>query len=214
MGFRLKSSIVALGLTFVAMNTGCVSLTTYQSAQTIPNNGSQFGIAASTTTISGTGLDKLGIDAAGSLPSFDIWYRKAFTDKLEVGGKFFPIGGMVDAKYQVVDQPKLDVAVDLGIAHTSFESGNYKSSITDLYPQVLVTYTVNDWLSATLTPKLVTRIASVDDAGSTSSDTSFIPGATVSLGIGKPGGFQFIPEFGYFVSGDASFMSLGAGVAF
>lgn len=84
---------------------GCVSLSTYNSPQTMPKDEFHLGIGGGGTLINET--------VAGPVP--EVYGRVGVGERMDIGGKFTgPIGGITaDLKYQLLEGG-IDVAAGLG----------------------------------------------------------------------------------------------------
>jgi hypothetical protein len=105
------------------------------------------------------------------------------------------------------------MAFDLGVGYTGVEIGDEDLTYLDFYPALLMTYNFSDAFSATLVPKVIVRRISSD----VGDDTETIPGATLTLSIGKR--TRIMPEVGYYKGEDRlgqeiEFMHWGIGIQF
>lgn len=111
---------------------GCASYTTLQTARTLAPGKVQFG--AGTAIIPSEG----GI---GVLPEFG--GRLGVVHRFDIGAKYvLPSLVFADAKVQVLDarnEVPIDLALDMGASHSSFESddGDGSISCSGLYPAIL-----------------------------------------------------------------------------
>ena len=210
-----KCKVCMLFAVFTVLS-GCASFSSYQTAQSLGEGKSQFAIGLTVTDQSVDGPEADYEEAAYFTP--ELIFRTGVTDGFDVGAKLYvayPIVGVViNGKYQFLDGPGLDMAVDFGVGYSGVELNNNDITYVDFYPALLMTYNFSDTFSATLAPKVVIRRAKVAGAGT---DTESFPGATLTLSLGKK--VKVMPEVGYYkgkdrLDADVEVVHFGIGFGF
>lgn len=195
--------MIKTGLLFVVLVVliaGCASLTTYQKAQVLKEDESQFGIALTSTDASLVDDEEDPFFESITYIVPEVYYRTSVSSKVDFGAKIFPLSAVIDGKYQFVDGEKFDMAADLGISYSKYSFDDKETTIFDIYPIILMTCNLSKKVDLTLAPKVITRFLSSDD----SRETLTMPGATLSLAIGP-----IMPEIGYFTSETVNFFTFG-----
>ncbi len=187
-----------LFLVLVVLVAGCASLTTYQKAQVLKENESQFGIALTSTDASLVEEDPFFESVTYIVP--EVFYRASVSSKVDFGAKIFPLSAVIDGKFQFIEGEKFDMAADLGLSYSKYSFDDKETTIFDIYPTILMTFNLSKKVDLTLAPKVITRFLSSDD----SKETVTMPGATLSLAIGP-----IMPEIGYFTSETVNFFTFG-----
>lgn len=202
---NLSRRIASIGAVFTtSLLSGCLSLSSYQTAEALPEGKSQFGVGLTVTTIKPdpASVDVIYEDISYFTP--EIMYRAGVGGNFDMGAKLWftypAIGIVVDGKYQFVDGDKFDMAVDLGVGYSGVETGSADTRISfvDVVPALLMTYHFSDKASLTLTPKFLYRKPS----GAVASDAEHYTGATLMLALGRK--IRVMPEVGYFKGEDAT----------
>ncbi len=210
----MKTFFLFLGI--AALVSGCISMSTMQTART--NDKGQFtgfigGGAVNSDLVLGE-LDTISISA----PFLEVGGRYGINDKLDVGLKLAIIGTAVaDAKYQFLGtkESKFAGSIGLGLGYLSIESGDSKSKIFDVITPAYFSYHPTDWLSLYTSPRYVLRINSFTTATEkTGSSTSNWYGATGGLRIGRK--VAFLGEYSYFKNNEINtpFSQITAGFTF
>ena len=197
----MKNKTILILLVLVILCGGCASLSTYQKAQVLEENATQFGFALTSTDLS-------LIDEDEDDPFFEsfnlilpeLFYRVSVNSKMDFGAKVFPLSVVLDGKYQFIDGEKFDMAADLGIGYNKFAIDDKDTGILDIYPTVLMTFNLSEKVGVTLAPKLITRFLSSGG----SKETITIPGGTMALSLGP-----LMPEIGYYTSKNANYFTFG-----
>ncbi len=211
--FNFKGMFLILAVIFTA---GCASLSTYQVAQTLAPGESTVGFSASQMAINvDLGVDSAGFSEAEKYTVPEVSYRVGIEDNVDVGLKVYPIAGVVDIKYQFLNKPKFDVAVDFGVGYTSFNNSfggpARKITLVDLYPTLLLSYNIAPNISVTAAPKVIVRTVS---GGAASTGTVMIRGGTLTFAFGAQAkGFRVMPEVGFYTLEGLTFTNLGVGLS-
>lgn len=110
---------------------GCVSVSTYQTAETVATGKVAFGFSANYGGFSGEGEYYI-------MPFPELYGRYGVTDFIDMGVKYTPpFSTIMDLKFQLLDQDRgapLFMALDLGGSIYSVES----SFVSFLYPALLL----------------------------------------------------------------------------
>jgi len=171
-----KAILIPL-LTILA--SGCASLSTYQTAKTLEPGKKTIGFALSLSAINvDLGEEAAGFDETITYPVPEIFFRVGIKENLDVGVKFYPFAGLVDIKYQFINQPTFDLAFDLGVSYTKLSGIDSEIKLIDFYPTALLTYNVTPSGNATLAPKIIIRRVS---GGNEAPEIFTMPGGTLAL---------------------------------
>lgn len=166
---------------------GCASYTTLQSPRTLAPGKVQLG--AGTAIISSSG-------GVGVLPEFG--GRVGLANHVDIGAKYvMPRLLFADAKVQLLDTRKdapLDLALDLGASHASFDSDDEDGSVScnGLYPALLIGK--DNWYAGAKATILFfdgsIKLWGEDESFSASgyASTDFVVGLVLGRGL------QFLPE--------------------
>jgi hypothetical protein len=198
----IKTGFLAL-VVFVLV-AGCASLSTYQKAQVLKEDESQFGIALTSTDahlVNNEEEDPFFESVTYIVP--EVYYRTSLGNKVDFGAKLFPLSAVIDGKYQFVEGEGFDMAADLGISYSKYSFDDKETTIFDIYPTILMTFNLSKKVDLTLAPKVITRFLSSDE----SRETVTMPGATLSLAIGP-----VMPEIGYYTSETVNFFTFGVAI--
>lgn len=191
-------------MVLVILCTGCVSLSTFQTARVLQENESQFGAAASINS-NYTLLIEEDSEFINTRPlldfngTFEAFYRTSINNNLDIGMKAYFVGVIIDGKYQLHDGERFAIAADLGIGYNRLSGGD---SILDFYPTLLMTFDLSKNVDLTFAPKIIiARFIS----GPTESST--LLGGTMMLRFGP-----IMPEIGYYVSEGDNIVKFGVGL--
>ena len=185
--------------------SGCVSMSTLQTARVLEENEKEFGFAAYTMTDytllieTEEDEDELTSITGGTIEAFT---RTSIGKNFDMGVKAYFIGAIVDGKYQFYDGDRFAMALDLGIGYNRLTASDEKITILDLYPTLLMTYDISKNINVTFAPKMIARFIS----GPT--ETSTLTGGTMMLKFGR-----IMPEIGYYVNDTDNITTFGVGIA-
>lgn len=185
-------------------SVGCTSLSTFQTAQVLEENKTTFGAAVSAFPhydFEGDDEDGVGVDEAVLGGTIEGFYRTSISSTFDVGLKAYLIGGIVDAKYQFLDQETVDMAFDLGIGYQQISTDEESYRYIDFYPTLLVTFHLAEKFSLTFAPKVIARHVTGH------AKRSNLAGGTMMLKIGP-----FMPEIGYYNIDGTRITSFGVGI--
>lgn len=212
--FNLKRTCFILWISLITLfETGCVSMSTFQTARTTPKDDFGFGFGAGTVN---SDLD-LGTDTVHiSFPFIEAYGRYGITDKLDLGLKLTFIGTIAsDIKYQFLgDQNSVFAgSVGAGVGYMSIFSGNTKSKVFDLMLPVYFSVHPAKIIGIYFNPKYIYRINNYTvDSEKGNSNSSW---------YGITGGFRFgkktalFVEYSFFKNSDISkpFNQITCGIA-
>jgi hypothetical protein len=108
-----RSALIALSAFALA---GCPSISTMGTARTIPEGTYQYSVAGGYAVMSDTVVDDEGNPDSVSAPSLELGIRYGISDRIEVGGKIFPVGAELGMKAQVLRSASTDRGLDLAVA--------------------------------------------------------------------------------------------------
>ncbi len=109
----LRSALFALSALALA---GCPSISTMGTARTVPEGTYQYSVAGGYAVMSETVVDDEGNPDSVSAPSFELGIRYGLSDRIEVGGKIFPVGAELGAKAQVLRSASTERGLDVAVA--------------------------------------------------------------------------------------------------
>ncbi|RME64014.1 MAG: hypothetical protein D6778_08700 [Nitrospirae bacterium] len=202
-----------LGLFYLVLLTvGCASFSNFQTAETLEPGKTSFGAGVTATTVSPEPQVEDVYYESITYITPEMSFRYGAAEHFDIGARLYtslPIGLIVDGKFQFLDTKSFDAAAGLGVSYSGIEINDNSIRFLDLYPALLFTYHLSEGLSTTLAPRVIVRNISSDTAGD---ETQTIPGATLTLAIGKR--VQFMPEVGYYQSSDVKFINYGVGINF
>jgi hypothetical protein len=176
----------------LALVSACPSFTTMGTARTIEKGKGQFYVAAGGISLTSFSTDSSGNPESIGLPSFELGGRYGVKDGVEVGGKIFPIGAELNAKFAVV-RPEtpggINVSVGPAVSAYPFTSGDNSFILAWLHLPVLFGFNVGG-SELVLAPRVSDLIVA---SGGDSINTVFAGG---SLGFAwkVSDGFRILPE--------------------
>lgn len=188
-------AVAAAAAAFAA--TGCVSINTLQSANTLGAGKSEFAVEP---CYEGIGY-KDGFDNAQSLgvPRFDIAYRYGISDTVDIGGRFGSSGIEVMGKFQLTPPGERDLIMSLAPSIGGFAAvgGDGSAGIVNIsVPLLLGLGTTENGSQFVLGPKLVdVLVFASDSGGSSGTGNRLLIGTTIGY-VAKMGTFKLVPEFG------------------
>lgn len=181
-------------LSALALLTGCPSFTTMGTARTMPKGKAQVYFATGVTMLRDFQLDSAASEPDSfSLPSFEAGARYAVTDRIEVGGKLFPLGTELNAKFGLVRSPSPDEGVSVALAPAvsvySFEAGESATYLW-LHAPLLVGLALPGGSELTLGPRASGMLVR---SGGDRLDALFL-GGSLGLAWKVADGFRILPE--------------------
>jgi hypothetical protein len=207
---------IGIGLISAAM-TGCVNMSSHQTAEVLKPNESR--------TLIGGGYFmseeiNAGLDEASSgevkdikFPYLEMSYRRGIIEKLDVGAKLTIIGTIAgDAKYQLFNNEKFAAAAGAGLGYLSMSSGEgeskIESKIIDLMVPFYTSYRMAENFALYLTPQYVYRNISSSDGDK---DGTSLIGSTLGMMIGKTAGMTLEATMMKAVGSDFDMIQAGLG---
>jgi hypothetical protein len=137
-----KIVLFAIGAVFSAVNVGCISMSSLQTAEVLPvgegtiEAGAGFYTspsinkaiedaskesASTSTTQTGTEEESKGI----SIPYFEFGYRRGLAEGFEMGIRYTLPGALtLDGKYSLLNREDIDVAIGLGVGYQTYETSS------------------------------------------------------------------------------------------
>lgn len=176
----------------LALFAGCPSFTTMGTARTIEKGKGQFYVAVGGISLQSFETNTAGETKSIGLPSFELGGRYGVADGVEVGGKVFPVGAELNAKFALI-RPETPAGLNLSVAPAAsiypFTNGDNTVMLAWLHLPVL--FGVNFGGSElVITPRLSDLILS---DGSNSINTVFA-GGSVGMAFKVSDGFRILPE--------------------
>lgn len=95
---------------------GCPSISTMGTARTIPEGTYQYYVAPGVSSLGDFSVGDEGAPVSDRLPGLEMGARYGVSDRVEVGGKIFPVGYEVSSKIQVLRSRSADRGLDLAVA--------------------------------------------------------------------------------------------------
>jgi len=175
-----------------ALVAGCPSFTTMGTARTIEQGKGQFYVAVGGISLTNFSTDSSGNAESIGLPSFELGGRYGVRDGVEVGGKIFPIGAELNAKFALVrpQEPSgLHVAIAPAISAYPFTAGDNTVVLAWLHLPVLLGLEVGG-SELTISPRLSDLLIS---NGPDSVNTLFA-GGSIGFAWKVSDGFRILPE--------------------
>ena len=185
-----------LAILGAALLGGCASFSTMSTARTMPRDQTQVWVApefVGMTFDAGDPPDRQSI----SVPQFELGFRRAITDDVELGGKLWLLGAAIEGKFQLLRAPTQDGGIDVAFAPAvgwlGFNSGDAQFNVVTLYLNLPVGLNAPGGSQLVLTPKAIyQRYMSSGDGGGGSADLLFVGG---SVGYAwKLGTMYVLPE--------------------
>ena len=199
----LLSGIALVGL----LLSGCPSLSTLQTASTVPAGETRFAV----------GIEGFGIaveDASITLPQVEFGVRYGVSDSIDLGGKVYLGGAEAGMKFQYLDGG-MDGAIAPAISFMSIStgSGDTSSSLSVLYFHLpfLFGAHMGDMLTLGFGPKFLGILAFGEATSGSDTEsaagTGMMGGGYLQLAMQLGDAFWLAPEFNAYVpmTGDGSF---------
>lgn len=186
-----------LGL-IVLFQTACVSMSSLQTAETLPKGKTQStfggGYYSSDETTS-------GISSSTKLPYLEYSYREGFAKDFDAGLKLTIIGSAaLDGKYRLYDGDKFDFAIGGAVGYMSLKTGSgtteSQNTIIDLMVPLYASYRIDESWALYLTPRYILRMNS---RSGTTSGTSASNGTSTASLLGGAGGVKIGNKWGAYL---------------
>lgn len=184
---RLLYVLPALG--FLA---GCPSFTTMGTARTIEKGKGQFYVAVGGISLESFETNSTGQAKSVGLPSFELGGRYGVAEGVEVGGKIFPVGAELNAKFALV-RPAEPQGLNLSVAPAAslypFSNGDNRVLLAWLHLPVLCGLNFGG-SELVVAPRVSDLILS---DGTSSINTVFV-GGSLGVAFKVSDGFRILPE--------------------
>jgi hypothetical protein len=179
----------------VMLLAGCPSFTTMGTARTIEKGKGQFYVA-----LGGISLQDFEQDAAGEansigLPTFEFGGRWGVADGVEVGGKVFPIGAELNAKFALI-RPETPAGLNLAVGPAAsvyaFPSDEDTFTLVWLHLPLLVGLNMGG-SELVIAP----RISDLMVSGGGDSINTVFAGGSLGFAWKVSDGFRILPEIAF-----------------
>lgn len=180
-------------LTLGALTTGCVNMSTLQTAKALDPGKQRILVGGgyyASPDVNQDASEATGSDVSLALPYMEVGYRRGLVKNFELGAKATIPGTVgLDGKYQLVNAGKFAVAAGLGTSYLKIESGEGENKastmLVDTIVPAYISYDIAAPFSVYASPKYVLRYASSTDSMDTTSGLQHLVGATVGTRLGK-----------------------------
>ena len=196
----LKKNYFYWCLFFLVFITGCATISTFQTAKTLPANEIAMGVGMDLTSLEHT---VAGVTQnTDVVKSYEAWIKMGLGKKFDAGFKFFPVGRLFDVKYQFLSGKNggLDAAVDLAYSAASIESSDIINDYTDIYSNFIFSSDFTKLLTLYVAPKHILRTVRLtnDLTDKSSKKTKSLLGSGVGLAFNLDGEkTQLMLEYNY-----------------
>ena len=184
--------------------TGCPSFTTMGTAKTLPKGKSQMYVATGAISLADFQQDSAtGSYDSFTMPSFEVGGRFGVSERVEVGGKVWPLGAELNAKLGLARADEgggLSLALAPAGSLYAFSSGDAKGTYVWLHLPVLVGLDLPGGSELTIGPRISDMIVS------SGGDTLNVVWLGGSLGFAwkVSDGFRILPELTFAYPASAS----------
>ncbi len=214
---KLYTSFIA-ALTTLTLGA-CANMSALQTAETLEPGKGEFSVGAGYVNHKAI----LDGDSEATAPYMEFQYRRGIIEKLDAGAKITLVGTAgVDAKYQIVESPTLDVAIGTSLAYLTVSSGastsdgeirsssSSSSTIIDWTIPVYISSQVSDGLTLYTSPKYMLRagagdtlnVLGITGGAKWGQNSGIMLETTYGKALGNP--FQTLQfNAAFFVKGDA-----------
>lgn len=186
---KMKHLVVLTSLVLASLATGCASMASFQTADTVGAGEVRQGVGVTYNNYTYTYEDSEGEEQSEdiSVPALHGWYRYGLTDELELHTMvWIPLGATAGMKYQLLGGRgmkglSLSLGADAGYLKISSGEGEdeVSTTIVDTHVPVYVGYRLSKSLAGYLTPRYLLR-ASVGEA----TNISHLTGAALGVALG------------------------------
>jgi hypothetical protein len=188
-GRPLRILVLALAASGLA---GCPSISTMGTARTIPEGTYQYYAGLGYGVLQDFAVNDEGKPESVRVPSLELGARYGVSDRLEVGGKIFPVGAEVGAKYQVMRSASLERGFDLAVAPALSVYPWSKGVVGWAHLAIPIGFNVGGGSQLVLAPR-VSELLITSKVG-----TGNVTWAGASMGfafkVGKSGSLRVMPE--------------------
>jgi hypothetical protein len=202
----MNKFLAGLGMLAIVVLTGCASMTTIHTAETLSPGSLNYYVAYVPSSAPLLDTNNDGKADKMDFNTVEVGARIGLTDHIDLGAKLYPVGMLIDGKYQFIKGKMFKAAGDLGAGYMTISSGESKTSIVDIVPEVPLTIRPISWFAFTLAPKSLIRISSSsnDSTKVSSSSTEVLFGTTAGLKFTVKNLGSLIFEYGVFGGSYAS----------
>ena len=161
--------INVLLLVILAATSGCVSMSTLQTARTLEEGHTRQSFGGG--TYKSKSKDDTGLEIETNLPYVEYSYRMGLVKDVDLGLKVTLIGSYAaDAKYQFYSDEKFAASTGFGLGYMSYKitSGSTEKEVKyiDAMLPLYLSYDFAKSFSLYMSPKFIYRSASGDATGS------------------------------------------------
>jgi len=110
-----RTTKLALAAALVAL-AGCPSISTMGTARTVPSGEYEYYVAPGVVALSDFSVDDAGQPEGAKVPSLEMGARYGVSERIEIGGKLFPVGAEVNAKFQLLRSKTTERGLDLALS--------------------------------------------------------------------------------------------------
>lgn len=218
---RVSALLVVAKFTAVlslVLQIGCINMSTLQTAETLPKGKARVSIGGGYYTspaVNSALKENDVVENDINVPYLEGGIRYGVSENLDVGGKLTIIGTIsADAKYRLLDQEELDLAVGGGIGYFSLETGSGDQTSTfrafDFMIPFYASYRTAPWFAMYAAPKYVLRYMTSD----TSSGSMSLMGSSLGLMFGEDKGAAIEVSYLKDVSSPFNMLQVGGGFFF
>ncbi len=177
--------LLMIGLIANALTTGCVSMSTLQTARTLEEGQTQQTFGGGTYQ---SKTKDAGVDIETNLPYLEYSYRMGLKKDIDLGLKLTLIGSYAaDVKYQFYNSESFAASTGLGLGYMSYKitSGSTEKEVQyiDVMVPLYLSYDFSKSFAVYMSPKFIYRSASGDASGSDQ-----IKGLGIGTKIGEKSG--------------------------
>lgn len=196
---------IPLALTF----SGCMSLSTYQTADTVEEGKSKWGVGFSQSYIVLNDEEQPYDINSVVTPEFSI--RVGMSENTDLGLKLYPVAVIIDVKHRFYQTEQNSSAFGLGFSTIDLDetTSTADNNLTDLYATYYYTHHHSSTLSSTIAPKLIYRTNTETDKN------VLLPGLTYTLDYQfENSSLSLRPEIGVYKFEDTYLGHVGLGISF
>jgi len=191
----MKKLLPLLPALALVLLTGCPSFSTMGTARTLPKGKSQFFIAPGGMVLKDFQTDNAGLSESFGLPTVEFGGRYGVTDHVEVGGKVFPIGAELNAKFALI-RPETPAGLNLSVGPAAsvyaFPSDQDTFTLAWFHLPLLVGFNVGG-SELVIAP----RISDLMVTGGGDSSNTVFAGGSLGFAWKVADGFRILPEIAF-----------------
>lgn len=196
----IKERVLVVMFGMVLVLTGCATISTYQTAKTIPQNAVQFGVGLGYGSFNSWFGKRIGIE----FPFYaaEIWTRYGILKHWDAGIKIgFPAGGIIDTKVQILENEPFDFALGIGYSQLDMTDGGDEAKIQDVHIPFYLSKGFNQHIAVYFSPKLILRTATATSGESEDGEkikekiSQTYYGLGIGFSINPSSTIQIMPEY-------------------